>query len=235
MTINFKVGDIMKKLFFILIVIISIGCSFNNPISITDKGVFTKQSISAHLFIPDSATAVEFTSVILNWNLTTPPSFDSIRIKRSSQDDSSNYMPIKTIKAEQAGIFTDTTKSLNVAKTYYFRLETSGDEEIHTYSIDFLQYLIISSPADTISTNDFTISWNSIDGALTDISVKKISTSDTVTIWSKSMLNTSVNSVIFNDDSTATDTLVSGNFYNINVIISRGDASTIGTKIIYKY
>ncbi|RKX68248.1 hypothetical protein DRP43_05960 [candidate division TA06 bacterium] len=225
----------MKKLIFILIVIVSIGCSFNNPISITDKGVFTKQSISAHLFIPDSAAAVEFTSVILNWNLTNPPSFDSIRIKRSSQDDSSNYMLIKTIKAEQAETFTDTTNSLDMNKTYYFKLETSEDEEIHTYSIDFLQYLIISSPSDTISTNDFTISWNSIDGALTDISVKKISTSDTITIWSKSMLNTSVDSVKFNDDSTATDTLVSGNFYNISVIISRGDASTIGTKIIYKY
>ncbi len=225
----------MKKIVFTLIAIFLIGCSFKNPISITDKGIFTKQSISAHLFIPDSATAVEFTSVILDWNLTNPPSFDSMRIKRSSQDDSSNYMIIKTIKAEQAGIFTDTTNNLNVNKAYYFRLETSEDEEIHTYTIDFLQYLIISSPSDTINTNDFTISWNSIDGALTDISVKKISTSDTITIWSKSILNTSVNSVKFNDDSTATDTLVNGNFYNINVLISRGDASTIGSKIIYKY
>ncbi|RKX65943.1 hypothetical protein DRP44_05145, partial [candidate division TA06 bacterium] len=106
------------------------------------------------------------------------------------------------------------------------------------YSIEFLPYLQIYSPVDTVNANDFSITWNKIVGTITDIHVFLLNGSDTTTIWNYDITisdTTAIDtSVQFNCDGSASDTLSSGKFYDITVTTTRGDATTIGSRVFFK-
>lgn len=233
----------MKRKLLLSVVVVSVmiviaGCAFVNPVSVNDKGVFTKQAITASLIIPDSAAPVQVKSVLLHWVLNQEPSYDSIKILKSDEADSSNFIFMGEVVAQKTGSFIDTLSDAQFDKTYYFKLQGSNGEELNVYSIEFLPYIQIYSPADTVNTNDFSITWNKIVGTLTDVHVFLLNGSDTTTIWSHDIAisdTTAIDTTIqFNVDGSASDTLSSGHFYNMTITTTRGDATTAGSKLFYK-
>ncbi len=233
----------MKKISFfsiagVIIVAIVAGCAFVNPISVNQKGVFTKQAVTANLIVPDSANPVQLKSMVLHWVLNQEPMFDSIKIFRSDESDSSNFTLIDEVAAEKVGTFADTLNDVQINKKYYFKLQGTDGEELNVYLIEFLPDLNIYSPADTVNTENFSITWSKVVGTVTDVRVFLLNGTDTTTVWSHDIGisdTTAIDTTIeYNSDSTATDTLMSGKIYNVTITTTRGDATTIGSKLFYK-
>ncbi len=230
--------NILLSIAIVSVVVAVTGCAFVNPVSVNEKGVFTKQAITANLIVPDSTAPVQVKTVLLHWVLNQEPTYDSIKILKSEETDSSNFTLTGEVVAQKTGSFEDTLTDAEIGKNYYFKLQGSNGEELNIYSIEFLPYLQIYSPVDTVNANDFSITWNKIVGTITDIHVFLLNCSDTTTIWNYDITigdTTAIDtSVQFNCDGSASDTLSSGKFYDITVTTTRGDATTIGSRVFFK-